>query len=501
MRLTMAIASTLTAVAAMLWLARHDDPMIEIDESAWVLKTGQLREAWELGTLRAPTWQGRAASAHPPVGAIPFAVVLAPGDLWIMGSQPHEWWLDEALRVFHRREFLAQVAQLVTPAHLSRARAVAAAAFVVAGLLLFAAIRRVFGAAEALGATALFACCPLVWLLAGQAVGDLPFVALLLGTVALTLACVQAVLHGAADDESIAHPRQRRALIARALALGLLCGLLMNVKLNGAASLPAALLSLCAAVIDPRDLRRTLRATRKPLALVVGAATLSFLVAAYATNPAFWPDPIAGVRAALRWRLEAIEVQQIVFYGDWLRTPTLQSAAFVDAVLARTAPFGLGTGGTRVVGGAVMGALVALGIARAWQVRQDPRAGSPGVRAFACLSAVWIVLTLLTYVFRWERYTLPAVPFVLGFAGVGAAHVVRVARQPPLRSRRFALTAAGGVLAGALLTVLCGLASLERDKERHPHTWRELRLRQVDWFLSREPNDPILFERKAHILR
>jgi hypothetical protein len=222
------------------------------------------------------------------------------------------------------------------------------------------------------------------------------------------LACVVAALVLALKARAaLAGERGTEAQWGAGLALGLLCGLCVSSKLNGAP------LCLCAGawivMLGGRRGAGWACWSRGPgLALLLAA--LATCAVFWAVNPRLHAEPIAGVADILaRWR-ELFAY----FRDDWAprsgtataHTPAQSAALFLSRTIERDDPRRARTG---LPGGAL---LACAGLAAlAWRaVRAEPDAARAPARVLLAFAVITLAATALWLPIDWPRYYLTAVP-------------------------------------------------------------------------------------------
>lgn len=217
-----------------------------------------------------------------------------------------------------------------------------------------------------------------------------------------------------ASTDRLAGRRGRGPMLWTGLALGVLCGLAVASKLNGALTgfaITAWVLVLWAGA------RKETRIPflRGPLPTLVVAGATSFAVF-FAFNPVLWAEPIAGVGDILaRWE-KLIGVFQRDLEGtrvEVVHTLPERISLFTRKTLERDEPFRALTGLSPAVPlalGFVALCLTSLG-------RLPRRASTPAVRDRArvllAFAIVFIAGTAIWLPLDWERFFLPALPALI----------------------------------------------------------------------------------------
>jgi len=282
----------------------------------------------------------------------------------------------------------------------------------------------VWGWLSALFACALWLASPIVRTTAGDARTDFFMLVFLLAGLCTALA-TRAALSGR---------RGLRSLRLCGIALGLLCGLAVSSKLNGAP------LGLCIALwmllLAARAHRmKPMGFVRGPLAALALAGVATCIVF-WTLNPRLHAEPIAGVADILaRWR-ELFAY----FQDDWAvrsgtataRTLPGGAALFLERTLARDDPWraltGLGGGILLIVGG-----LVVL-VWRVLRPRDDDREPALVLLVFVLVTlaatAAWLPID-------WPRYYLTAAPALVLLQTLGLVTAARavIRRWRPARAR------------------------------------------------------------------
>jgi hypothetical protein len=208
----------------------------------------------------------------------------------------------------------------------------------------------------------------------------------------------------------LAGERGRAGQLQVGASLGLLSGLAVSSKLNG------AMVGLCVAAwlvlawLGRRDARTTAEFVRGPLCASLLAGAVCALVF-YAFNPRLWSEPLEGVRDILaRWDALLRYFQDEVAPGDGVevaRSVPERLALFLDRTTGRDDAWRALTG---LPGGTL---LAALGLGTlAWRARGLGR-GDSGARCAAMAlgyCCVTLAVTALWIPLDWERFYLTAAP-------------------------------------------------------------------------------------------
>lgn len=297
-------------------------------------------------------------------------------------------------------------------------------------VLMFFVVRTTFGGAAgwiaAAAAFALWIAAPLVRETATYIRTDhfmLPF-------------CLGLWLWAVARSETFSGSRGSAALVRACAVAGVLAGLAVSSKLNG------ALAPIAFGIWVPIAwwLHRDDEGERASLAAVLGglglAALISFAVFV-ALNPLLWSDPFAGVADILaRW-----DKLMGYFQDEWAPRTGVEVAhslgerlsLFTRRTLERDEPLHALVGIPGVVPvmlGAVALVLAALRVGP-FRARADARDTSERDRVLAglCFASVFLVGTALWLPLDWPRLFLPAQPALIALEASLVALVVRLARS------------------------------------------------------------------------
>jgi hypothetical protein len=227
----------------------------------------------------------------------------------------------------------------------------------------------------------------------------------------------------------------RQALLG--LLLGLLCGLAVASKLNG------ALVCVCVAAWIPLAWWRARglpgRASWRGPVLALGLAGATSFAVFYALNPRLWGDPLGGVQDILaRW-----ERMLGFFQETWsqrtgvaiAQTLPERAALFVDRTLTRDDPWraltGLPGGGALMLGGLALLAWRALRPGSTYELGASGRSAQTLLGfalVFALGTALWLPID-------WARFWLPVAPVVVVLEALCLAWLTRQAWERLLHRR------------------------------------------------------------------
>ena len=398
-----------------------------VDESAIIAKS-YYADLWPSGRDD-PAWLAYPALDHPPLAQYLTGTALRLGrhpfpPRWVIWA----WYRDTRTR--------GESAAALTAARWPSVALGAAGCVAIYALGTLIGGRRV-GVVAAL----LLMINPLYALHARRAIGDAPCEALILGTLAVGLAGWR---------ESLAGRIGPAAWATRAVAAGVLGGLAVLAKLNGALGLITLVSwAALAAVVPGFGLKG--KAAVAGLAVAAGAVGFGTFVA---LNPLMTAHPRGsmapgaaslareGLRgramATIRHRVDASEVAQGKFPRDALRTPGQKLATVAVQGFGRFGPFGPAHSDSthRFDRSQDWGALIWwpwVSCGAAWAAargRAQRRAGEPptawalGVYALTALVAVTAFIPL-----AWDRYLLDLQPgAALLAAGAAVAGADRLAR-------------------------------------------------------------------------
>jgi hypothetical protein len=408
----------LFAVAlALPFLWRLDAEEFHGDESHWISSGQQALALLTAGRLGDRQWRDEFYFySQPQVGKVLIGLALAGAG--IAGPTPiydYDW----QLRPWENRA----AGRVPAPEAILAGRTVGALSGWVACLALWA-LGAALGAPSAGAVGALLLASHPLWLANARRAGlDAP--ALALGLLAATVA-VWALKEVRSPKSDVPSPKPRASEARPAtwdlrpgtfgllLLAGVTAGLAAGTKYVALLALPAALIPFVAA----------LRArTGRARAGLVGVALLALLLTVlvfWATDPALYPDPIAGLRTSLDFlttQAAAMRSRSPVF-----QSPPLIAAEVIDRTvwplgfpkvvdLTLPDPLSPGSYGTPVVALGALAGLVALASA--------PHGRRAPPLAVACWTAVVYLALVGSVPIWWERWHLPLVPPLCLLAGLG----------------------------------------------------------------------------------
>jgi hypothetical protein len=441
---------------------RAAGPLSDPDEAAWIFSSYSFRLAFLTpGGLRSAEWKGPDALDHPPLAKFLFGAALAPAGLLPVSATDKDRWFDRAFLPYDHAAFVAALNEKVSARALRRARAVAAAAMLLAcALTALAGTWLISPEAGALAAL-LLVLAGVTRSVAAEAVSDGPFVALELA----------GALAQAAWAARMA--RDRRFSPAWSLLCGALAGALFDVKISGILAFPLLAASAAAALASaPRS-----RPLRGAVVRSVAAAVAAGALVAVALDPSLYREPLAFAFAMFRQRASTLAIQRLVYFGGAFRNPIYALCGVLRGLFSPEDGAWVGAAT------AVLACAALPGARRRWA------AASTGARAFVLSGAVWTLATCAVYRVDWPRYLLPALPFVALLAAAGAA---RFAALPASRRPRAAAAAA---LAAALVIVPARLFTPLHYWFVHPDEYQRALDAQIPYLLDRYPGDRALILR------
>ncbi len=448
----------------------------EPDEAAWIFSTYYYHLAFQKGELTSPDWRHYDCVDHPPVAKFVFGAALAPGDHVVKTLDYKEWWIRHQLDSDGYAQFAARLREGIPLKVLFRGRLVSTASFAISAWLMFVIARRAFSSAVAWWALVFFSIFPQVLKYAALGMAEGLHLLLLLLSVWVQLAWVERVIAG-------------RPVGLTTAGLAAVLALLFNTKITGLAALPLSVFALAASCWTARRAgseacgvgigrtRLMLRSCGASAALLVAFALL-----AVAMNPSLYQGPIGFIAAMFRHRWHQVELQQAWAYALSNPTPAIMLASFTRGLFF-TNDFAY-----QLAGVPMMLFLFLLGCVKLPTYAR--RAPLPTV-VLALNGLAWIAITAYTYRLDWQRYLLPANPFVLLIAAVGMEELVaRLRNVASTWARRVAMA---GALAGAvvLIGVMAHRWTTQRYMAEHPEWVEEMRSRAFELQVRIMSDEPL----------
>jgi 4-amino-4-deoxy-L-arabinose transferase-like glycosyltransferase len=396
--------------------------LLDADEAAWTFD-GAYLDLYLSGDWSNPAWRELDPYAnHPPAmkylsGLLEHAIGRPMASL-----EPRRFWHTRDLEVGDRHmRMKREVASRLDPEQLLAGRCMAAAFAVLAAAALMLLAWRLLGAEAAIASGALFLLHPLLWDVAGIATPD----------AAMLFLSVLTILLAAELGRALAQRRRRTIPFAAALAVSL--GIAFASKIVALAwALP-----LAAAILLFAGRRRFVASMFTLAAVFVAAAALAILL-----DPALHRSPIAETLARIAWRRDRIEIQQLVFAEEALRTAGERCAFLLYHLFFRN-----------VAARLLWAPLVLAGLAAAATSSIRTTAGRRRW-SVAALALFFAALTIAALPMQWPRYAAPCLPFMALLGGQGAAWLIELfQRWPVLRARSRQALLAAGVLGASLIAL------------------------------------------------
>lgn len=405
------------------------DGELDVDEAEWL-------------SMSIHSFQLLATGESRDLGASPEELAEAASDPWRLGIADSTFgWMNPLLpklvlgavaqaqgfRLAHRDVFLRFLQDEPDPAERARARLVASQLFVpalgggraVTTLLAAGVAALLFAAGRSLGGTACGLVAWLLWIASPAAREAAQHVRTDLFPLVFSLAALAFAL---ARRESLAGARGARAQIAGGLVLGVLAGLAVGSKLNGALVAVAVGLWLPALwLLEPADRRTSLARGLLPASLAAGASCVALFAL---LDVAAWPPaPLDGLSELVRrWDQSMVFNQRRYLHTVEIARDLPQRVSLaLRGTLDRDEPLraltGLPLGAPLLIGGLL---LLGRDLARDLARRRGSTAASAALVVLAWIAVV-AVGTTLWLPMDWERFFLPYLPCMILLEAVLAA--------------------------------------------------------------------------------
>jgi 4-amino-4-deoxy-L-arabinose transferase-like glycosyltransferase len=464
------MAVVLAAIFSINYLRKAGGPAVDFDEGAWIFSSYYYSLAFDRFELSSPEWKDFDAFDQPPLAKYIIGYALSLAGERVATLDLKRWWHRNDWDMAGRGEFGTTMQQLIGTRALRIGRAFSSLSFLAAAWLLFLTLRRSCSLLVAVSASLMFALSPPVLNVAGLTLADGLLLAFMMAAVLL-------------QDIWVERTEKGRETLGLSVAIGAVCAGAFLTKLNGALSLAAAAI-LCLLVLlraargRAGDARRVLRDA------VVMAG--SFLALAYLLNPAFYSTPLESLRLMVRCRTETLSMQAAIFHREALPTLALRAAYFIRKMFFE---FDWAYRLLHVSACLILCLAALMRLPRVLK-EEDLRPVALWVNG-----AVWGGVTFFNYSMNWERYLLPALPFMLLVAAVGLETVLKMVPELRRPTGRAAAAAAFILAMYVGCDVMRRRVTIEAAYEACPRCQAKAELRQANLLHELYPEQPAYTQR------
>lgn len=393
----------------------------DIDEAAWIFN-GSFLDLYLAGEWDPNVWREFDQYAqHPPAGKYLFGALEHAIGEPMSSMEPRRYWFENDVQVLNpRSHFIKNLYARMSHRQLTAGRYMGAAFGALAAILFFFLARRFASALPSLLGYALLIAHPDFLAISTLAAID----SFLLSMSILVLLLALSMGHSLANA--------KRSAVVFGVLLGIALGVSFATKIVAYAWVVPVVLCACFTAG---------RRWGKALLLLCLSGLIGFAVS-YVLDPGLHGEPIAQIASRVAWRLDRLEIQQLLFHGDRLVGLSARACFLLKHLFFMNA-----------LGSMFVFPLFVLGFAMPLYFLGSGRTPREVWLALA-LSVFFIALTLFSLPLAWFRYAAAGLPFMLLPAVTGMDTLIASAGswhsfKPKVRT---------GMLLLALLAVLFSAA-------------------------------------------
>ncbi len=383
------------------------------DEAAWIFDSYYL-DLYLSGDWDNEYWLSfEKYASHPPAAKYLFGMLLHTLGKPIKSMEPKQFWFENDLDIVNfPQRFIHGLHKRLRPSQLIAGRYMASVFAWLASVALLLLAWRLVGPLAGMASFVILIIQPGFRLIATLATADSFMLMLSILSILLALEIARA---------TVSHKTKSWYFC---IALSIILGLSLATKISSFSLIPAIIVT---SLLASKNLK-----TAKKVLMPLTISIILALVVAYILDPALHISPISTTLERFTWRMDRIEIQQLIFI------PAKLSTIGERLAYALYSTFFLSAEGVLIFVTSTIGLIFS---------RSRP--------IILFITLYFFVLTVVTIPMTWERYLIGYLPFVALASGLGTTKIVEIARDwrkiVPKKIRLFLVTLTLIIITTALL--------------------------------------------------